>query len=58
MPAVRHCRHCWGECPGDCLIPGAAGLCIHKPNPRLTSRERMLLLLDRRFWRRVFWGVR
>ena len=58
MPAVSHCRHCWGPCSGECLIPGGAGLCIHKPSPRLTFRQRMLLLPDRRFWRRVFWGVR
>jgi hypothetical protein len=58
MPVARHCRHCWGDCPGDCLMPGEMGLCIHKPNRRLTNHERMLLLVDRRFWRRVFWGVR
>jgi hypothetical protein len=58
MPDVRHCRHCWGPCPGDCLIPGDMGLCIHKPAPRLAFRQRMLLLVDRGFWRRVFWGVR
>lgn len=57
MP-VRHCRHCWGDCRGECLIPGDLGLCIHKPSPRLSFRERMLLLGQRRFWRRVFWGVR
>ena len=19
---ARHCRHCWGDCPGDCLLAG------------------------------------
>jgi hypothetical protein len=58
MLAVRHCRHCWGPCSGECLIPGRPDLCIHKPSPRLAFRQRMLLLLDRSFWHRVFWGVR
>jgi hypothetical protein len=22
MPRARHCRHCWGDCAGDCLLPG------------------------------------
>jgi hypothetical protein len=29
MPAYRHCRHCYGDCPGDCLLPGDSGACIH-----------------------------
>jgi hypothetical protein len=31
MPAARHCRHCYGDCPGTCLLPGTGGLCIHQP---------------------------
>lgn len=61
MPAVRHCRHCWGDCDGMCLPPWArdVGVCIHKTTPRLTLtfRERVLLLGSRRFWRRLFWGI-
>jgi hypothetical protein len=30
MPAIHHCRHCYGDCPGDCLIPGGGGACIHR----------------------------
>ena len=58
MPDIRHCRHCWGDCHGECLLPGDLGLCIHKPNRRLTAREWMLVVPTRRFWRRVFWGDR
>lgn len=61
MPGIRHCQHCWGNCIGDCWLPGAAGeagLCIHRPYPRLTRRDRLRLLGNRRFWRRVFWGLR
>jgi hypothetical protein len=58
MPAVRHCRHCWGDCDGTCLLPGDTGLCIHKTAPRRSFRERVVLLGYRRFWRRVFWGIR
>ena len=58
MPVVAHCRHCLGDCGGDCLLPGGRGLCIHKPVPKLTVGERLTLLRTRRFWRRVFWGTR
>jgi hypothetical protein len=57
MPAVAHCRHCFGDCPGDCLLPGGGGLCIHKPFPKMTLGERLALLRTRRFWRRVFRGT-
>jgi hypothetical protein len=59
MTRARHCRHCLGDCPGDCLLPGDAGdagLCIHKPAPAMSWRERLRLLGSRKFWRRVFWG--
>ncbi len=59
---TQHCRHCLGDCGGQCLLPGQEdgqqGLCIHQPIRRLTMRERVLLLSDRRFWRRFFWGIR
>jgi len=58
MPTVGHCRHCYGDCVGTCLLPGDQGLCLHKPTPRLTFRERVALLGNRRFWHRAFWGVR
>ena len=60
MPVTRHCRHCWGNCDGDCLLPGPAGeagLCIHNPNPRLPWRDRFLLVTVKGFWRRFFWGT-
>jgi hypothetical protein len=56
MPADRHCRHCAGNCPGDCLLPGASGLCIHRPLPRLPLRTRLRLIGTRRFWRRLWLG--
>jgi hypothetical protein len=56
-PSVtRHCRHCWGNCPGNCLVPGQPGACIHAP-AKLPLSTRVMLLGSRRFWRRVFWGV-
>jgi hypothetical protein len=56
MRAVRHCRHCLGDCAGDCLLPGGTGLCIHRPTRRLTFRERMRLLGSRRLWHGMLWG--
>jgi len=56
MPAARHCRHCLGDCPGDCLLPGGGGRCIHQPLPRRTAREQIRLIGTRRFWRRLLWG--
>jgi hypothetical protein len=55
MPAASHCRHCYGNCPGNCLLPG--GGCIHKPAP-LTVAQRLRLWRTRAFWRRVIHGVR
>jgi hypothetical protein len=60
MPAGRHCKHCWTDCDGTCLLPGAAGeagLCIHKPIPKLPFRQRAMLLGQRRFWHRVLTGT-
>ena len=56
MPATRHCRHCLGDCRGECLLPGSTGLCIHRPVPRRGPRERIRLIATRRFWRRLLWG--
>jgi hypothetical protein len=55
MPEVRHCRHCWGDCPGDCLA-AESGICIHGWNGRRAWQFRWQLLLNRRWWHRVFWG--
>jgi hypothetical protein len=57
MPEARHCRHCTGDCEGTCLI-GDSGLCLHgwdhKPQWRRFSWQ---MVLTRRWWHRVFWGV-
>ncbi len=58
MPALGHCRHCLGNCPGSCLLPGGEGLCIHQPTPKLTARQRLARVRTRRFWHSVFWGTR
>jgi len=55
MAAIRHCRHCWGDCLGGCLL-GDTGMCIHGWNSR-KPRMRARWLLSRRWWRRVFWGI-
>ena len=49
MGAARHCRHCLGDCAGDCLLPGGGGLCIHNPTPRMPVRDRLLLIGSRKF---------
>ena len=54
MPEIRHCRHCWGDCPGDCLV-GESGQCIHGWNEK-PPRQLGKKLLSRRWWHRVFWG--
>jgi hypothetical protein len=56
MPSVRHCRHCLGDCAGDCLLPGDQGLCIHRPVPRRSARELLFSIRTRRFWHRVLFG--
>lgn len=55
MPEIAHCQHCAGNCDGSCVLPG--GLCIHRPMPRRSAREWLLLMRTRRFWRSVL-GVR
>ena len=57
MPGAGHCRHCYGDCGGSCLLPGGGGLCIHKSAPKLTVGRRLALLRTRRFWLRIFRGV-
>ena len=56
MPAARHCRHCLGDCPGDCLI-GDSGQCIHGWNTKRPRQFSWQQLLTRRFWHRVFSGI-
>jgi hypothetical protein len=56
MPRARHCRHCAGSCPGDCLF-GDSGRCIHGWNEKRPRRFSWQLLLTRKWWHRVFWGI-
>jgi len=51
----RHCRHCLGNCPGDCLL--GDGQCIHGWNDRPGRPFRLPVLLTRRWWNRALWGV-
>ncbi len=55
---MAHCRHCYGNCDGGCLLPGGGDLCIHNPVPKRTAGEWLTLLRTRQFWRRAFWGSR
>jgi hypothetical protein len=57
MAITRHCRHCLGNCNGDCLLPGDSGLCIHNPVPKRSMREWAFLVRTRGFWHRVLWGI-
>jgi hypothetical protein len=50
----RHCRHCLGDCPGDCLL--GDGQCIHGRNGKRPPHGTWQLLLTRRWWRRLLWG--
>ena len=57
MPEIRqarHCRHCAGNCPGDCLL--SDGQCIHGRNGERPLPFMWQLLVTRRFWHRVLWG--
>jgi hypothetical protein len=51
----RHCRHCAGGCPGDCLL--GDGQCIHGWNEKRPGQFTWQALLTRRLWDRVLWGV-
>src|SRR5580693_1491175 len=53
-PRSRHCRHCMGDCPGDCLLSG--GQCIHGWNEKPPRRFYWRLVVTRRWWGRVMWG--
>jgi hypothetical protein len=55
---MPHCRHCYGDCGGGCLLPGDQGLCIHSPVPRRGLREWLGSMGTRGFWRRFFGGIR
>jgi hypothetical protein len=56
MAVVRHCRHCWGDCPGDCLLDDN-GMCIHNVYVRL-ARRRRLRMLSPTWLRMMFRGTR
>ena len=57
MPAARHCRHCLGDCPGDCLI-GISGRCIGGlERPSVRDRFARQQVLTRKWWHRVFSGI-
>jgi hypothetical protein len=51
----RHCRHCAGDCSGDCLL--GDGQCIHGWNEKRPGQFTWQTLLTRRLWDRVLWGV-
>jgi hypothetical protein len=50
----RHCRHCWGGCPGDCLLDD--GQCIHGWNGNRPQEFSWRVLLTRPWWERLLWG--
>jgi hypothetical protein len=50
MTAVRHCRHCWGDCPGDCLLDDT-GMCIHNANTMMIRQLRAQRPLSLRWLR-------
>jgi len=52
--APRHCRHCWGNCGGYCLLDD--GTCIHGWNGHRPRHHTWRVLLTRRLWNRVLWG--
>jgi hypothetical protein len=57
MPEVsqaRHCRHCAGDCRGECMVGG--GQCIHGWNGKRPRQFTWRVLLSRRWWHRVLWG--
>ena len=54
MPRTLHCKHCWGNCRGTCLLPGGAGMCIHTVTPGPPVRDWPRLVGTRRFWRWFF----
>ncbi len=57
MTVVRHCRHCWGDCQGDCLLDDT-GMCIHNVRARVMRPTRARRLLSRAWLRMLFRGAR
>jgi hypothetical protein len=51
MTTARHCRHCWGDCPGGCLLDDT-GPCIHNENAKMMKQLRARQLRGRA-WLRV-----
>ena len=39
MTVIRHCRHCWGDCLGGCLLDDTC-LCIHNAHTRMMRQMR------------------
>jgi len=57
MTAVRHCRHCWGACPGDCVLDDT-GMCVHNVNARMMKQLRAQRPLTPKWLRMLFRGAR
>jgi hypothetical protein len=53
---ARHCRHCAGDCGGECLLGAGEGSCIHGRNGKRPRVFTWQVLLTRRWWHRVLWG--
>ncbi|HEY1626450.1 MAG TPA: hypothetical protein VGG16_21915 [Streptosporangiaceae bacterium] len=51
----RHCKHCLGDCPGDCLN-GNTGRCLHGWNGPHRRRFNPRYLMARGWWRQLLWG--
>jgi hypothetical protein len=51
MSQARHCKHCWGDCLGTCLLPGDEGRCIHNISQGPPLRDWPRLMRTRSFWR-------
>ena len=39
MTTIRHCRHCWGDCLGGCLLDDT-GTCIHNVHIKMMRQAR------------------
>ena len=57
MTVVRHCRHCWGDCLGDCLLDDT-GTCLHNVHTRKMRQTRARRLLSPAWLRMLFRGAR
>jgi len=59
MTVVRHCRHCWGDCLGGCLLDDDTGTCIHNEHTRMMRQIRARRRLLSPAWlRMLFRGAR